>query len=93
MSNYTRHLNNQTLEIIYPKPQNKKQTFFEKLNKLFQELVFALTKEPEPQIKQLKNRFGDTYWRAYDPKTGHSAYLASEAEVKSWLEGRFRQRS
>ena len=93
MNNCTQHLNNQKLETIYPQHQKRQKTFFEKLNKLCQQLVFALTKEPEPKIKELKSRFGNTYWRVYDPKTGHSAYLASEAEVRTWLEGRFRPRS
>lgn len=45
----------------------------------------------EPQIRQRRNRFGQTYWQVYDPATNHSTSLSSEQEVRQWLEQRFYQ--
>ena len=41
------------------------------------------------QIRQGRDRERNLYWYAYDPLSGDSKFLASEAEIKQWLE--FRQ--
>ena len=43
---------------------------------------------PEPQIRQILDRQGQTWWHAYDPITGETAYLETEEEVQVWLETR-----
>ncbi|MBW4473630.1 MAG: hypothetical protein KME45_25125 [Stenomitos rutilans HA7619-LM2] len=42
----------------------------------------------EPEIQQTLDRTGQTWWKVYDPLTGQTAYLESEAEVHIWLEER-----
>ena len=44
--------------------------------------------QSEPEIQQTLDRTGQTWWKVYDPLTGQTAYLESEAEVHVWLEER-----
>lgn len=39
-----------------------------------------------PQIRQGCDREQNCYWYTYDPLSGISKILASEAEIKQWLE-------
>jgi hypothetical protein len=43
----------------------------------------------EPKVWQERDRFGNLYWRIYDPISDRSATLASEQEVREWLDQRF----
>ncbi|AFY69571.1 hypothetical protein Pse7367_1277 [Thalassoporum mexicanum PCC 7367] len=52
----------------------------------FSNLGDRLTKEPEVKVWQKYDRRGHVYWSAYDPITGQSTSVASEAEMRSWLE-------
>ena len=42
----------------------------------------------EPEVRQTLDQTGQTWWTVYDPLTGQTAYLESEAEVQIWLEER-----
>lgn len=59
------------------------------LNRIWQHLLTILTKGNELQVWQTSDRFGNTWWNAYDPATGRSASLASEAEMRIWIEKRY----
>lgn len=39
-----------------------------------------------PKIRQGRDRDNNIYWYAYYPLSGGSKFLASEAEIKQWLE-------
>ncbi len=39
-----------------------------------------------PKIRQGRDRDNNIYWYAYYPLSGVSKVLASEAEIKQWLE-------
>ena len=39
-----------------------------------------------PKIRQSRDREQNIYWYAYYPLSGTSKLLASEAEIKQWLE-------
>lgn len=47
---------------------------------------FQLTTHPEPEIRRTLDQTGQAWWQVYDPSTGHTAYLESEADVQIWLE-------
>ncbi|HEY9700568.1 MAG TPA: hypothetical protein V6D10_25155 [Trichocoleus sp.] len=51
-------------------------------------LLRMLAAPSEVRIQKI-NRDGSTYWRVYDPASGRSASLASEQEVRIWLEQRY----
>ncbi len=42
----------------------------------------------EPEIRQTLDQTGQTWWKVYDPRTGQTVFLESEAEVRVWLEAR-----
>lgn len=46
------------------------------------------TASREPEIRQVLDRTGQTWWYAHDPLTGQSTYLESEEDVQIWLEER-----
>ena len=52
-------------------------------------LIHALTRGHELQVWQKKDRNGNTYWQAFDPKTRRSTSLNSEAEMQIWIEQRY----
>jgi hypothetical protein len=43
----------------------------------------------EPRIKQKCDRFGNIYWRVYDPISDSHCSFHSEQEVRSWLDTRY----
>ncbi|PSB24546.1 hypothetical protein [Stenomitos frigidus] len=47
-----------------------------------------LLARPEPEVRRTLDRTGQAWWTVYDPSTGQTAYLESEAEVQIWLEER-----
>jgi hypothetical protein len=60
------------------------------LRNLWEDLIAVLTKEPEIKVWRKQDRHGNTYWQAYDPWTGDSVSIASELEMRYWLESRYR---
>lgn len=42
----------------------------------------------ELDIKQKRDRFGNSYWQVYDPKTNNLHTFASEKDVRVWIETR-----
>lgn len=43
----------------------------------------------EVQVWQSRNRAGHVLWHAYDPKTGTSAAISTEDELRTWIEERY----
>ncbi len=43
----------------------------------------------EPQIWERKDRYGNIYYRIYDPKSDRHFYFNSEDEVRWWLDKRY----
>jgi hypothetical protein len=54
--------------------------------KFWQQLSSLVTVNDNLQIWQKRDRFGHSYWKIYDPKTRQFTYLASETEVRMWIE-------
>ncbi|WP_019501436.1 hypothetical protein [Pseudanabaena sp. PCC 6802] len=61
------------------------------IQNLWEGLIDVLTKEPEIKVWQKQDRHGNTYWQAYDPWTGDTVSIASELEMRYWLESRYRR--
>lgn len=61
------------------------------LNKIWESFVKFLVKSPELRTRKGSGD-GHSSWLAYDPATDRSAYLGSEAEVRSWIEKRDRDK-
>lgn len=75
----------------WPQREHKKPSFWNKLWILMNQPLFAwdLTPCQEPKIRQILDSEGHLWWYAYDPLTGQTTYLESEADVQIWLEERF----
>ncbi|MGI2905261.1 hypothetical protein [Tolypothrix sp. VBCCA 56010] len=57
------------------------------LHDLWQRLVDTLlTNSQELQVWQKVDRYGNIYWKAYDPVTGKSFMSGSEGDIRMWIE-------
>jgi hypothetical protein len=74
------------LELEGFKPQKKTRIW----TRVFQALMDQFIHSSEPQIT-LKRHSDRQYWHVYDPTTRKSTTLATEAEVRIWLEDRYNQ--
>lgn len=87
-------LDRKRLEVIFSQSEHKqvkKSKFFSALKGIWQHLLTTLTNDNALQVWQTTDRFGNTWWNAYDPATGRSTSLASEAEMRVWIEERYYQ--
>jgi hypothetical protein len=57
-------------------------------NQIGQTFRHWLNTSPEPRVR-MKYHAGQTYWQVYDPTTQRSEQLATEQEVRVWLEQRY----
>lgn len=56
------------------------------LNRLWHGLMASLDTSDEPRVWPGQPTTGQSTWNAYDPVTGKSVHLVSEAELRVWLE-------
>lgn len=66
-----------------------KPSDYAKIVELVQRLFASLIRGNELQVKQRRDRQGNTWWQAFDPTTDESASFGSEAEMRSWIEQRY----
>lgn len=71
-----------------PEIKSKFVTF---INKICQGFVTLINHASELKVWQSRDRKGHTWWNAYDPTTGNSISLDSEAEMRMWIEERYYQ--
>jgi hypothetical protein len=87
------NLDEERIELLDDKDQErfKKAKPLSVLNRIWQHLIAIFTKLPELQVKHRSDRFGNTWWEAYDPVTGRSASFGSETDMLAWIEARYYQ--
>ncbi len=78
----------QQLESTFQKSPQEQQSLKTKLSHLWQTLLAYLTPSLEPRVWLSLDVTGRPQWNAYDPVTGKSTHLASEDEMRIWLEKR-----
>ncbi|MFH7242773.1 MAG: hypothetical protein ACHWZW_07965 [Spirulina sp.] len=61
-------------------------TLSQALRRVWQSLMAHLDVSDEPRVWPSSSGNGEPAWNAYDPITGQSVYLVSEAELRTWLE-------
>ena len=59
------------------------------VKKSFQYFFSAIATCDDLKVWQKCDRFGNSYWQVYNPKTRHFTCFGSESEVRSWLEQQF----
>ncbi|MDF0556923.1 hypothetical protein [Kamptonema sp. UHCC 0994] len=69
--------------------QTKHQPLLSLLKRIFEPLVAAMIRRDEFRIWQTSDRYGNTLWHAYDPATGRSTSVATEEEMRVWIEKRY----
>lgn len=91
MRTYEQQLNYERLELISrPAPIAEPQpSAMNWLYSIGRKIVDFFSVNSELQIWQTTEPTGETWWRAYDPVSGQSAWLASEDEVLEWVENRY----
>jgi hypothetical protein len=67
----------------------KIQSILSLIEKLWQNAIAALAKEPELKVWQKQDRHGRIYWHAYDPLTDKSVSFDSEAVMRCWIESSY----
>ncbi len=55
-------------------------------SKLWEKILTAIVSKSEMQVWSESDRSGNTEWHAYDPETGRSICVASETEMRHWIE-------
>ncbi|HAZ44776.1 MAG TPA: hypothetical protein DDW76_22230 [Cyanobacteria bacterium UBA11369] len=55
-------------------------------SKIWQKFLTALVSKSELRVWSESDRSGNTEWHAYDPETGRSICVASETEMRHWIE-------
>lgn len=60
-------------------------------NKICKRFVTLINHASELRVWQSRDRAGHSWWNAYDPTTGKSISLDSEAEMRMWIEERYYQ--
>ncbi|MBD2304849.1 hypothetical protein H6G17_04895 [Chroococcidiopsis sp. FACHB-1243] len=73
-------------------PTQKTKIFLlliESFKAIIEKLIQTLTRGHELQVWRKKDRNGNAYWQAFDPKTRKSTSLSSEAEMRIWIEQRY----
>jgi len=64
-------------------------SLFEKLQRVCRAAIHTLARGHELQVWCKKDRNGNVYWQAFDPKTHKFTSLSSEAEMRIWIEQRY----
>lgn len=75
---------------VAPKTVNGANARPSKVVDFFQAILQAIldvaVKDNEPKILQIRDRHGQIWWRAYDPKSRRSLVCTTEDEVRLWLD-------
>ncbi|HLO47461.1 MAG TPA: hypothetical protein VK211_03445 [Kamptonema sp.] len=94
MQTYEKWLDPETLKLTSipgKESQTKQQALLSLLKGIFQPLLAAIICRDQIRIWQTSDRYGKTLWHAYDPATGRSTSVATEDEMRVWIEQRYYQ--
>ena len=74
----------------YAKRQ-KGRSIFSAINQVWQGLLAAISGENEVRIWQTCDRYGNTCWHGCDRATGRSTSVATDDEIRAWIDRRYYQ--
>ncbi len=83
-SNFQFPLSNKYLQI-----QPKFSPIFSASTRCLKWIVSSFVGSNELRIWQTYDCFGNNWWHAYDPVTGHHTSVDSEAKMRAWIEKRY----
>lgn len=77
---------NEESESTIIKQQEMRSEMSSGWQKMLQKFLTALVSQSELRVWSTSDRRGNTEWHAYDPETGRSICVASETEMRHWIE-------
>jgi hypothetical protein len=76
-------------QIVSTSRLRRRLSKFQRLSRLWENLINALAGRSEPQIHRKRDRQGNWYFQVYDPVSRRSATLFSEREMRAWIDQRY----
>ena len=80
-----------TSAISLTTPKVASRSFFSPFKTIIQRLTFWLASSHELRVWKTSDRDGNSCWQAYDPLTDRSICVASDAQMREWIEQRYYQ--
>ncbi|WP_445313180.1 hypothetical protein [Microcoleus vaginatus] len=74
-----------------PSEQQKGPFLFSAINQIRQFLLYLISSEDELRIWQTCDRYGNTWWHGCDRATGRSTCVATDDEMRAWIDRRYCQ--
>ena len=71
--------------------KQKGQSLFSAINQVGQFLLYLISSEEELRIWQTCDRYGNTWWHGCDRATGRSTCVATDDEMRAWIDRRYCQ--
>ncbi|MEG4074482.1 hypothetical protein QUA33_17705 [Microcoleus sp. Pol14D4] len=71
--------------------QQKGLSLFSPINKIGQFWLYLISSEDELRIWQTCDRYGNTWWHGCDRATGRSTCVATDDEMRAWIDRRYCQ--
>jgi len=66
-------------------------SLFSAINQIWQFLLYLISGEDELRIWQTCDRYGNTWWHGCDRATGRSTCVATDDEMRAWIDRRYCQ--
>ncbi|MEG5038327.1 MULTISPECIES: hypothetical protein [unclassified Microcoleus] len=74
-----------------PSEKQKGPSLFSAINQIGQFLLYLISGEDELRIWQACDRYGNTWWHGCDRATGRSTCVATDDEMRAWIDRRYCQ--
>ncbi|MEG3838224.1 MULTISPECIES: hypothetical protein [unclassified Microcoleus] len=74
-----------------PSEKHKGLSLFLAIKKIGQFLLYLISSEDELRIWQTCDRYGNTWWHGCDRATGRSTCVATDDEMRAWIDRRYCQ--
>ncbi|MEG4506979.1 hypothetical protein QUA81_03870 [Microcoleus sp. F6_B4] len=71
--------------------KQKGQSLFSARNQIGQFFLYLISGEDELRIWQTCDRYGNTWWHGCDRATGRSTCVATDDEMRAWIDRRYCQ--
>ncbi|MEG4420266.1 hypothetical protein QUA70_17000 [Microcoleus sp. LAD1_D5] len=74
-----------------PSEKPKGQSLCSAINQIGQFLLYLTSGEDALRIWQTRDRYGNTWWHGCDRATGRSTCVATDDEMRAWIDRRYCQ--
>ncbi|MEG4004902.1 hypothetical protein QUA41_06700 [Microcoleus sp. Pol11C1] len=74
-----------------PSEKHKGSSLFSAIKEIWQFFLSLISGEDELRIWQTCDRYGNTWWHGCDRATGRSTCVATDDEMRAWIDRRYCQ--